>query len=111
MSSRDIAAARIAAAVAAIPAGQVRSYAQVAVSAGLPGHARQVARVLAGSDGLPWHRVLRADGRIAFPPGSDQALEQAQRLRSEGVTVVEGRVGVDWRPGRAQLDRWLWGAQ
>lgn len=102
------AVARIEAVIAAIPAGQVRSYAQVAALDGLPGHARQVARVLAGSDGrLPWHRVLRADGRIAFPDGSAQALEQSQALRAEGVLVVAGRVGAAWRPTRA-LDAWLW---
>lgn len=106
-SGADNATALIAAAVAAIPPGQVRSYAQVAAMAGLPGHARQVARVLAASNGLPWHRVLRADGRIAFADGSAQAGEQAQRLRSEGVVVVEGRVGPAWRPARA-LDLLLW---
>ncbi len=43
------AADRILAAVQAIGPGQVRSYAQVAAAAGLPGRARQVARVLAGT--------------------------------------------------------------
>ena len=105
------AADRIAAAIRAIPPGQVRSYAQVAALAGLPGHARQVARLLAASDGtLPWHRVLRADGRIAFAAGSAQALEQAQALRAEGVVVVDGRVAAGWRPPRA-LDAWLWSGE
>lgn len=102
------AARRIVAVIAAIPAGQVRSYAQVAALAGLPGHARQVARLLAGSGGsLPWHRVLRADGRIAFAAGSEQALAQARALQAEGVLVVGNRVGAAWRPARA-LDAWLW---
>ena len=102
------AAARLLAAVRAIPAGQVRSYAQVAAAAGLPGHARQVARALAGSGaGTPWHRVLRADGRIAFAPGSAAADEQARRLRGEGVEVIAGRVGRRWRPAAAR-DLWLW---
>lgn len=107
----DDAAARLLAAVRAIPRGQVRSYAQVAAVAGLPGHARRVARALAGSDAAtPWHRVLRADGRIAFAPGSAAADEQARRLRSEGVEVIAGRVGVRWRPAPAR-DLWLWGGQ
>lgn len=106
--SAATAAGRIAAAVRAIPRGQVRSYAQVAAMAGLPGHARQVARVLAGSHGLPWHRVVRADGRIAFPPGSDAAREQAHRLRAEGVGVTAGRVDAGWRPAPAR-DLLLWG--
>lgn len=101
---------RISAVVAAIPPGQVRSYAQVALAAGLPGRARQVARVLAGSNGsLPWHRVLRADGRIAFAAGSAQATEQAQRLRAEGVQVTAGRVSKAQRPA-AWFDQLLWGS-
>lgn len=99
--------ARMATVVAAIPFGQVRSYAQVAALAGLPGHARQVAHALVGQAGLPWHRVVRADGRIAFVPDSAQAQEQIQRLRAEGVEVVDGRVGRDWRPGRS-MDAWFW---
>jgi alkylated DNA nucleotide flippase Atl1 len=41
---------------------------------------------------LPWHRVIRADGRIAL--GSCQGLEaQAALLRAEGVEVDDaGRV-------------------
>ena len=102
-------ALRIIAVVAAIPPGQVRSYAQVAALAGLPGHARQVARILAGhGTGLPWHRVLRADGRIAFAAGSASAQEQAARLQAEGGEVRAGRVGLAWRPSRA-IDAWLWG--
>lgn len=101
-------AGRIVAVIAAIPRGQVRSYAQVAALAGLPGHARQVARLLAHSEGtLPWHRVLRADGRIAFAAGSGQALAQTQALQAEGVPVQDNRVGAAWRPTRA-LDAWLW---
>lgn len=89
--SAATAAGRIAAAVRAIPRGQVRSYAQVAAMAG-----------------LPWHRVVRADGRIAFPPGSDAAREQAHRLRAEGVGVTAGRVDAGWRPAPAR-DLLLWG--
>ena len=53
-----------------------------------------VARVLGEHSGcgLPWHRILRSDGRIAFPPDSTGYLEQAQRLRAEGVEVRNGRV-------------------
>ena len=41
---------------------------------------------------LPWQRVLGAGGRIVFPAGSADFREQARRLRSEGVRVVNGRV-------------------
>jgi methylated-DNA-protein-cysteine methyltransferase-like protein len=85
---------QILAVIVAIPRGQVRGYGEVALAAGLPGRARLVARILAdnATPELPWHRVLRSDGRIAFAEGSAGWLEQSQRLRSEGVQVERGRV-------------------
>jgi methylated-DNA-protein-cysteine methyltransferase-like protein len=104
----DASRQRILAAVRAIPAGEVAGYGEVARRAGLPGRARLVARILAAGDvpGLPWHRVLRSDGRIAFPEGSEGFDEQVQRLRAEGVRVEGGRV----RGQRAAptLDEMLW---
>ena len=106
----DLSAAdKILAAVRAIPRGQVAGYGEVAHRAGLPGRARLAARVLSGNTDpkLPWHRVLRSDGRIAFPQGSKNFREQSQRLRAEGVAVNNGRVRM---PGRARsLDAMLWG--
>ncbi len=92
LSSAD----RILAAIRAIPAGQVAGYGHVARRAGLPGRARLVARVLRDNTDpeLPWHRVLRSDGRIAFPPDSAGFTEQTQRLRAEGVDVRDGRVRI-----------------
>lgn len=101
--------AAVYAAVAAIEPGQVLSYGEVARRAGRPGHARQVARALACSEdaGLPWHRVLRADGRIGFPAGSAAHAEQVARLRAEAVVVEQGRVR---RPRAApDLDALVWG--
>lgn len=100
---------RILAAIRAVPCGEVAGYGHVARRAGLPGRARLVARVLAGNDDpdLPWHRILRSDGRIAFPPGSRGFREQAQRLRAEGVDVRDGRVRMP-RTGDS-LDRQVWG--
>ena len=85
---------RILAAINAIPHGQVLGYGEVAARAGLPGRARLVARLLANNDDpqLPWHRVLRSDGRIALPEGSSGWHEQTQRLRAEGVVVEQGSV-------------------
>ncbi|UHQ19477.1 MGMT family protein [Lysobacter sp. KIS68-7] len=87
---------RILAAIRAIPPGQVAGYGHVARRAGLPGRARLVARVLRenADPRLPWHRVLRSDGRIAFPPDSEGFEEQTQRLRAEGVDVRQGRVRI-----------------
>ncbi|MCE2945262.1 MAG: MGMT family protein [Lysobacteraceae bacterium] len=103
-------AAAILAAVRAIPRGEVRGYGEVAAAAGLPGRARLVARVLAEGDGgaLPWHRVLRSDGRIAFPDGSDGFQCQVERLRAEGVTVEGGRVRRPRAVPRTGLDALLW---
>jgi methylated-DNA-protein-cysteine methyltransferase related protein len=85
---------RVRAAVRAIPAGEVRSYGEVADLAGLRS-ARLVGRILAddGHD-LPWHRVVRADG--SFAP--QIAAEQSARLRAEGVLSVDGRVPRELRP-------------
>lgn len=102
------AADAILAAIRAVPRGQVAGYGHIAQRAGLPGRARLVARILSGNDdpALPWHRILRSDGRIAFPAGSKQFREQSQRLRSEGVKVENGRVRI---PAQARdLDEALW---
>ena len=106
-SARD----RILAVVRAIPRGQVAGYGEVARRAGLPGRARLVARVLStsGDPALPWHRVLRSDGRIALPPGSAGWREQSQRLREEGVQVLEGRVRMPPAGHDDHLDALLWG--
>lgn len=84
----------ILAAIRAVPRGQVAGYGMIARRAGLPGRARLVARVLGQNDdhALPWHRILRSDGRIAFPADSPGFVEQARRLRAEGVEVRNGRV-------------------
>lgn len=88
--------------------GEVVAYGEVARRAGLPGRARLVARVLAHSGllDLPWHRVLRADGRIAFAAGSAGFREQVRRLVAEGVEVVDGRVRR--APASTDLDALLW---
>lgn len=97
-------------AVRAIPPGEVRGYGELAAAAGLPGRARWLARLLAAciDPDLPWHRVLRADGRIAFPVGSPGFDEQVRRLRAEGVTVEGGRVRRAAMAHRPTLDALLW---
>lgn len=99
----------ILAAVRAIPHGQVAGYGEIALRAGLPGRARMVARVLSRNDdaALPWHRVMRSDGCIAFDRDSAAFAEQCARLRAEGVTVDNGRVRRPRR--RPDLDEQVWG--
>jgi methylated-DNA-protein-cysteine methyltransferase related protein len=81
--------------VAAIPRGHVTTYGAVARAAGLPGRARQAGyalKIAPKSLLLPWHRVVGAGGRIAFPAGSLHHRDQVRRLRAEGVKVISGRV-------------------
>lgn len=84
-------------------------YGEVAAKAGLPGRARLVARLLGNNDDpdLPWHRVLRSDGRIAMSEGSRGWREQSQRLRAEGLLVENGRVKRA-KPA-ASMDEAIWG--
>jgi methylated-DNA-protein-cysteine methyltransferase-like protein len=67
--------------------GQVVSYGEVARRAGHPRAARAVGNVLASNLGLPWWRVVRANGELAAHSG----VEQARRLRREGISVRDGR--------------------
>lgn len=98
-----------------IPEGRVTSYGEIAARAGLKGRARLVGRVLGlapADDPVPWYRVLKSDGRIAFPAGSDAFKEQAKRLRKEGVKVSKtGRVDLashGWSREKS-IDELLWG--
>lgn len=100
----------ILAVVRRIPPGELRGYGEVAREAGLPRGARLVARVLSENSDpdVPWHRVLRSDGRIAMPPDSPGFAEQAARLRAEGVVVENGRVRRVRRAAAETLDALLW---
>jgi methylated-DNA-protein-cysteine methyltransferase related protein len=110
----DDQARAILAVVRSIPPGRVSTYGLVANRAGLPRHARLVGRVLSvlpGDSAVPWHRVVAAGGRIAFPPGSRANREQRARLAREGVPTLRGRVDMDrngWHGPAGDLDRLLW---
>lgn len=104
--------ARVYAAIAAIPRGRVASYGAIAARAGLPGRARLVGKLLGQTPSdmaLPWHRVLRASGQVALPPGSRGFREQCRLLRAEGIEVKNGRVPLSRFGLDADLDRALWG--
>lgn len=78
-----------------LPAGCVISYGQLAKQAGYPGYARQVGvilRELPQESELPWHRVVRADGQLAFTPESPEFSEQKARLLNEGIALNGNRV-------------------
>ena len=83
-----------------IPRGKVCSYGAVARLAGYPGAARQVVWALhsGSADGLPWHRVVGAGGRILL--SGESGLEQRFRLQAEGVQFRGNRVDMgrhEWR--------------
>ena len=93
-----------------IPAGKVASYGQIADLAGLPGRARLVGKALGQVptelQPLPWYRVLRSNGQIAFPKGSETAKEQTARLQQENVVVLNNRVKLSqfqWQPDLAEM--------
>lgn len=85
-----------------IPAGKVATYGQIARLAGSPRAARQVARILhacSAKEGLPWHRVVNREGRIALKPF--QGFEEQRRLlEREGIRLDSS--------GAIDLRRFLW---
>lgn len=94
-----------------IPEGSVANYGQVAEISGIPRGARQVGYALRHTPKdllLPWHRVIRSSGKIAFDPNSRHFQLQRDRLAEEGVPVINGKVDMNkyrWEPG---LDELLW---
>jgi methylated-DNA-protein-cysteine methyltransferase-like protein len=68
--------------------GEVVSYGEVAEQAGFPGAARAVGNLLKHTEGLPWWRVVNANGRLV--PGAE--VRQAKLLRAEGVEVRNGKL-------------------
>lgn len=84
-------------AVEQIPVGQVASYGDLAEYVG-SGGPRLVGRVMSTQGaGVPWWRVVRADGRPV------RGLEESalQRLQAEGVVLQGDRVDMRrsrWRP-------------
>jgi methylated-DNA-protein-cysteine methyltransferase-like protein len=80
--------AEILACIRAIPPGRVMSYGDVAACAGSRSP-RQVGNLLATtSHAVPWHRVVRSDGKLVSP--SHQL--QRQLLSAEGVQFRGSRV-------------------
>ena len=91
-----------------IPRGKVATYGQVAVLAGLPGHARLAGYALYNlppdlADKVPWQRVINAQGRISYSEsrrGGDHL--QRKLLEKEGVVFDKnGRIDLrqfGWRP-------------
>lgn len=85
---------RVLALVARIPEGRVMTYGQLALLAGTPGAARQAGFVMnslvggvnADGTGLPWHRVINAQGRVSTHKVGFGDMQEAL-LRAEGVPL------------------------
>ncbi|MCF2947224.1 MGMT family protein [Paraglaciecola aquimarina] len=92
-----------------IPKGYVAGYGQIADLAGLPGRARMVGKSLGATPKgmfIPWFRVLRSNGQIAFPSGSELAAEQTGLLQQENVVVLNNRVKMkvfQWKPDLIEI--------
>ena len=95
--------------VVAVPKGKVASYGQIADLAGLPGRARLVGKALGQAPKnmeLPWYRILRSSGQLAFEKGSANALKQKGLLQEEEVVVLNNRVKLKqfgWQPDLADI--------
>jgi methylated-DNA-protein-cysteine methyltransferase related protein len=87
-----------------IPRGRVLSYGAVAKILRLRGGARSAGRAMAATPsgkGIPWHRVLAANGKIVIR--EPYSSLQRKLLESEGVEVSESRVKMKhylWVPPR-----------
>ena len=93
----------VIAVVKRIPSGKVATYQQVAALAGRPHASRGVAMILNSSSRkheLPWQRVIRTTGIIAFKRGSHNFVMQRRLLLAEKV-----KVALD---GTVDLTRFQW---
>jgi methylated-DNA-protein-cysteine methyltransferase-like protein len=94
---------RVREVIAAVPAGKVATYGDIAAASGAPSP-RLVGRILAedGHD-LPWHRILRANGTAA----PHLQHEQLELLRVEGVLAKNDKIDLRtyrWQTEPAQED-------
>ncbi|MBW2149511.1 MAG: MGMT family protein [Deltaproteobacteria bacterium] len=89
--------------VCRVPRGQVVTYGQVAVILGCPGAARAVGYAMHRTphgQGIPWHRVINARGRISIKGDVYAAEAQRALLESEGVVFEDG--------DRVDLKKYRW---
>jgi methylated-DNA-protein-cysteine methyltransferase related protein len=86
-----------------IPRGRVATYGQIADLSGISGQPRRIGYALSAlppDSGVPWHRVINAQGKISFPPGSAHAKLQRRLLKQERVAFDSA--------GRVNLARFRW---
>ncbi len=87
-----------------IPPGKVLNYGRVGYLLGVERGARAVGWALSalrhGDHGVPWHRVINAQGRVSIKSSPEGAAEQRARLEAEGIIFDER--------GYLDMDRYLW---
>ncbi|OAI53551.1 hypothetical protein AYO47_04555 [Planctomyces sp. SCGC AG-212-M04] len=82
-------AARVIAAVRAIPAGEVKSYADIAAASGSPKASRAVGNIMARNTiplVIPCHRVVASGGRLGGYSSPRGLSMKTRLLELEGVT-------------------------
>jgi len=96
--------------VVKIPRGRVATYGQIAVWLGWPRRARMVGMAMRQCPpGVPWQRVVNAQGGISRRAAVGSMLTQRILLEQEGVALRRGRVPLAryrWQgPKRASRSR------
>lgn len=102
MNTRTEFSKKVLTLIKSIPKGKVATYGLIAKLAGKPRAARQVGWLLHSctkSDKLPWQRVIKSSGRLAFPNLSKEYIIQESILVREGVCIINGKV---------DLKKYLW---
>jgi len=86
-----------------IPRGRAMTYGELAKALRLPGGARTAGRAMAATpsgQGVPWHRVVGAGGRLLIR--EPYASLQRKLLESEGLRLAEKRIlnfkDCEWSP-------------
>ena len=100
--------------VLGIPRGHVLTYGEVARLAGMSRAARRVSLAMrrAPKDlDLPWHRVVNAQGKISFPEDSTGYQRQKDRLQSEGVVILKGKIDLQRFGWKGVVDHLMWRPQ
>jgi len=91
---------KVYALVRKIPRGRVTTYGSIARALGVPRGARAVGWAMrACGGGIPWHRVVNAEGRIALRRTGGHATQRS-RLEREGVRFD--------REGKIDFERFGW---
>ena len=94
-----------------IPPGKVSTYGEVASVSGLLNQARLVGYALHNlppGSGVPWHRVINAQGKVSLSDIDGAYERQVRLLRKEGIVFTKGVVDLSrfgWLRSRGKLVR------